>query len=76
VLEYKPVLLGRLFKAIGNRAPSKLPAKAAWFQQDIKRCARRHGIPFIYNPHFPLNSMLMMRAATGLLGSAQFSSLL
>lgn len=74
-LDYKPVLLGGIFKSIGNRAPTDVPAKAAWFRRDLERCAQRHGIPFLYCPHFPLNSMLMMRAATGLLDSPRFSNL-
>ena len=75
-LEYKPVLLGGLFRAVENRAPTEIAPKAAWFRQDVERCARRDGIPFQWNPNFPVNTILMMRAAAGLAGSSQFPRLL
>jgi 2-hydroxychromene-2-carboxylate isomerase len=75
-LDYKPVLLGGIFKAIENRAPTEVTAKATWFRQDVERCAQRDGTPFRWNPNFPINSMLTMRAAAGLAGSPQFFRLL
>jgi 2-hydroxychromene-2-carboxylate isomerase len=73
---YKPVLLGGVLKANASSAPTDVPAKAAWFRQDMERCARRHNIPFTWNPSFPINTMLLMRAATGLVGAADFHKLL
>lgn len=75
-IEYKPVLLGGIFKAIENRAPTEVPAKAAWFRNDLERCARRSNIPFRWNPNFPINTLLMMRAAAGLAGSPMFLPLI
>jgi 2-hydroxychromene-2-carboxylate isomerase len=43
-LDYRPVLLGGIFKAIGNHAPTEIPSKATWLRQDLERCAQRHGI--------------------------------
>jgi 2-hydroxychromene-2-carboxylate isomerase len=39
---------------------------------DLDRFARRHGIPFQSNPHFPINTLALMRGAAGLKGSARF----
>ena len=33
---------------------------------DLQRFARRYGVPFVHNPHFPINTLLLMRGATGL----------
>ena len=32
---------------------------------DMQRFARRYGVPLKMNPHFPINTLLLMRAATG-----------
>jgi 2-hydroxychromene-2-carboxylate isomerase len=34
--------------------------------QDIARWARRWGVPFAFNPHFPVNTLTLMRGAVGL----------
>jgi 2-hydroxychromene-2-carboxylate isomerase len=75
-IRYMPILLGGLLKAVGNHAPTDVVSKAAWFKQDIERCARRLGVPFHWNSKFPINSMLMMRACAGLLGTPEFDPLL
>jgi 2-hydroxychromene-2-carboxylate isomerase len=33
--------------------------------EDIARWARRYGVPFAFNPHFPINTLTLMRGATG-----------
>ncbi|MFN7056703.1 2-hydroxychromene-2-carboxylate isomerase [Hyphomonas sp.] len=66
--EYVPVLLGGLFKATGNQPPfmayAGVPAKMAYEQLELRRFVDRHQIPFRMNPHFPVNTLLMMRMAT------------
>ena len=32
---------------------------------DLARFARRYGVPFAFNPYFPINTLTMMRIATG-----------
>ena len=64
-LVYKPVLLGGIFQATGNASPATIPAKAAYMGTDLARFARRYGVPFAFNPYFPLNTLTMMRIATG-----------
>ena len=65
-LVYRPMLLGGVFKATGNASPVSVPAKGAWMGRDIARWARRYGVPFAFNPHFPINTLTLMRGAVGL----------
>ena len=65
-LIYKPMLLGGVFKATGNASPVSVPAKGRWMNRDIARWAVRYGVPFVFNPHFPINTLTLMRGATGL----------
>ncbi len=65
-IAWRPMLLGGVFKATGNASPVTVPAKGRWMNDDIKRWARRHGVPFAFNPHFPINTLTLMRGATGL----------
>lgn len=65
-LIYRPMLLGGVFKATGNASPVTVPAKGHWMHQDIARWAKRYGVPYQHNPHFPINTLTMMRVAAGL----------
>jgi 2-hydroxychromene-2-carboxylate isomerase len=65
-IEYRPMLLGGVFQATGNRSPMGVPAKGQYMQDDLQRFARRHGVEFRHNPHFPINTLLLMRVALGL----------
>ena len=65
-LVHRPMLLGGVFKATGNASPVSVPAKGRWMGQDIALWARRYGVPFVFNRHFPVNTLTLMRGATGL----------
>jgi 2-hydroxychromene-2-carboxylate isomerase len=65
-LIFRPMLLGGVFKATGNASPVTVPAKGRWMHQDIARWARRYNVPYQHNPHFPINTLTMMRVAAGL----------
>ncbi|MBE7417181.1 MAG: 2-hydroxychromene-2-carboxylate isomerase [Ideonella sp.] len=65
-VQYVPMLLGGVFKASGNQSPITIPAKGRWMFQDLARFARRYGVPFTFNPHFPINTLTLMRGAAGL----------
>ncbi len=58
-----PMLLGGVFKATGNSSPATIPAKGAYSGQDMARWVARYGIPFERNPHFPVNTITLMRGA-------------
>jgi 2-hydroxychromene-2-carboxylate isomerase len=70
-----PCLLGGLFKATGNQAPftafSGIKGKMDYEMLESRRFVARHGLTsFRMNPHFPINTLLIMRAfvAAGLEG--------
>ena len=65
-IAWRPMLLGGVFKATGNASPVTVPAKGRWMNEDIARWARRYGVPFAFNPHFPINTLTLMRGAAGL----------
>jgi len=65
-IAWRPMLLGGVFKATGNTSPVTVPAKGRWMSDDIARWARRYGVPFTFNPHFPVNTLTLMRGAVGL----------
>ena len=66
-LVWHPMLLGGVFKATGNASPVSVPAKGRWVQADMVRWAKRWGVPFALNPHFPIQTLTLMRGACGLL---------
>jgi 2-hydroxychromene-2-carboxylate isomerase len=76
-LVHRPMLVGAVFKATGNASPITIPAKGRWVIEDLARYARRYGVPLALNPHFPVNTLLPMRIATGVQRerSAEFESL-
>jgi 2-hydroxychromene-2-carboxylate isomerase len=65
---YIPCLLGGIFRATGNQAPmityANVPSKTAYDLLESKRFMARHNITrFTMNPHFPVNTLLVMRGA-------------
>ena len=64
---YVPVLLGGLFKITNNQAPmiryAETPAKRNYEMLEFDRFVKRHHLPFRMNPHFPINSLHLMRGA-------------
>lgn len=65
-LIYRPMLLGGVFKATGNASPVTVPAKGAHMAKDLDRFAKRYGVEFRLNPYFPINTLSLMRAITGM----------
>jgi len=62
-IDWRPMLLGGVFKSTGNQSPVVVPAKAAYMNNDLERFAKRYGVPFNFNPHFPINTLALMRGA-------------
>jgi len=75
-VQYRPFLLGGVFKATGNHSPAEIPAKGAWTSVDLARFAARHGVPFARNPFFPINTLHLMRGAAGLQDDRRFMAYL
>ncbi|MBI2769693.1 MAG: 2-hydroxychromene-2-carboxylate isomerase [Burkholderiales bacterium] len=65
-IDYKPFLLGGVFHATGNHSPTTVPAKGKYMMDDLGRFAQRYGVPFNNNPHFPINTLTLMRGAAGM----------
>ena len=63
---WRPMLLGGVFVATGNASPASVPAKGKYIFRDFARFARRYGVPLKTNPFFPINTITLMRIATGL----------
>lgn len=66
-ITYVPVLLGGIFKTTGNQSPvtafANIRNKPQYEQLEIDRFVRRHRIAFRWNPHFPVNTLNLMRGA-------------
>ena len=65
-LVYRPMLLGGVYQATGNASPATIPVKARYWQLDYERHARRYGVPLKENVHFPIITLFLMRAITGI----------
>ena len=68
VFDYVPILLGGLFKLANNRSPGEafagIPNKQAYDRLEITRFVARHGLSkYRFNPHFPINTLKIMRGA-------------
>ena len=75
IIDYKPVLLGGLFKASGNISPVTVPAKGKYMMtQDLPRFAALYQVPLTVNPHFPINTLNLMRGAVATLGQDYFDN--
>ena len=66
--EYLPVLLGGIFKLTGNQSPGTAFAgirnKPDYDRLEMRRFIAKHGIAaFTWNPHFPVNTLQLMRGA-------------
>ncbi|MDP3853569.1 2-hydroxychromene-2-carboxylate isomerase [Phenylobacterium sp.] len=65
---YEPILLGGVFKLTGNQSPATAFAsirnKPDYDRIEIARFLKRHGLSnFQFNPHFPINTLQLMRGA-------------
>ena len=67
-IRYIPVLLGGVFKLTGNQSPLSafkgIKNKNEYMRLEMQRFLRQHAITqFHMNPHFPVNTVQIMRAA-------------
>lgn len=74
---YLPCLLGGIFKATNNRAPfiayAEVKGKLAYEQLEMVRFIKKHQLTkFSMNPNFPVNSLMLMRAAVSLQDDPRF----
>lgn len=63
---WTPVLLGGIFHATANHSPVEVPAKGKHLTVDLLRWAKHYGVGFTMNPHFPINTLALMRGAVAM----------
>lgn len=63
---WRPILLGGIFQATGNHSPVEIPLKGKHLNVDLQRWARQFGVPMQMNPHFPINTLALMRGAVAM----------
>mgnify|MGYP000225757348 CR=1 FL=1 len=59
--EWKPFLIGGVFKAAGNVMPASVPAKGQYMLKDLTRLFAYHNTAFKFPSVFPINSLQPMR---------------
>lgn len=70
---HRPMLTLKLHELTGNRSPMAVPNKAAWALRDLKRFARRYGVPFAFNRNFPMEMLDVLHGAFAVQGSDVFA---
>lgn len=63
---WRPMLLGGVFQATGNHSPAEVPLKGRHVNVDLQRWAKHFGVDFAMNPHFPINTLHLMRGAVAM----------
>tara|TARA_A100000164_G_C21859287_1_gene749193 strand:- start:779 stop:1372 length:594 start_codon:yes stop_codon:yes gene_type:complete len=61
-----PILLGGIFKELGNQSPMVVPAKGKYFFKEMQKYAKLYDVPIISNKYFPINTLRLMRICIGL----------
>lgn len=69
---HRPMLLGGVMQATGNKPPAAVPAKGRYLNVDIARWLARYGLELKFNPHFPVNTVKAMRGALVALEEGSF----
>ena len=72
---YRPIFLGGLMEAAGNRSPISCPNKGTWMGGDLKRWADLYGLEFRLNDKFPQMTLHHMRGAIALQNDPLFGPL-
>lgn len=63
-VEWRPFLIGGVFKLSGNTMPAANPAKGQYMLKDLQRLFDYLGEPHQFPANFPTNSLAAMRALT------------
>ena len=63
-LKLRPMFLGGVMQATGNRPPGTVPAKGKYLGADLARCCKRYGLELHFNSHFPLMNTRPLAGAT------------
>ena len=71
---FRPMFLGGVMQATGNRPPAAVEAKGRYLAVDVERWVRRYSVPFAMNPVFPLNTLGALRIAIVALRRQEFAA--
>lgn len=75
-VRWRPMLLGALFRAVGQvdvPLASFSDAKQRWVLRDLQEWAEWWQVPFRFNPHFPVRTVLPLRVTLGHPDPADFA---
>jgi len=77
--DYVPILLGGIFKATNNKSPAETLAgvknKPEFMQRETERFIRRFKVrPYVWNPFFPVNTLMLMRGAVAAQAAGVFEA--
>lgn len=61
-VQWRPFLIGGVFKGSSNTMPAAVPAKGQYMLKDLGRLSAYYGVPFRFPGTFPGNSLMAMRA--------------
>ena len=61
-VNWRPFMLGAVFKITGGAPLMNLPMKGDYFRRDVERCAKLLDVPFTYPDVTPMNSLAACRA--------------
>lgn len=61
-LNWRPIALGAIFKALSHGPPDSGTPKGAYLRRDVERTAEFHGLPYVWPEPFPFNSIAAARA--------------
>ena len=61
-VNWRPILLGPIFKAVGTAPLTLLPIKGEYSKHDFARTARFHKVPFTLPEKFPVGTQVAARA--------------
>lgn len=62
-VHYRPVLLGAVLQAHGQKGPAEIPAKRAFIYRQVLWLARRHGVPLQMPAEHPFAPLPLLRLA-------------
>ena len=60
---YRPMFLGAVMEATGNRPPGTVKVKGEYLWKDAERWVKRYSLPLKRNPVFPQNTVNALRLA-------------
>lgn len=61
-MQWRPILLGPMFKATGQTPLTEVPLKGDYSKRDFLRSAGFHGVPYRHPSKFPVGTVAAVRA--------------